>query len=293
MNRRGFIDPVTLAVVGGLAVGIFAGSWKPLSIFKKPPPTAQLSELQVKLDIATADAAKARADAAIAVAAERLRLEQQVRGGQRDNLGAAAAIKRVPKEHRTAEVLLAASMIDRTGFKLGAAIGKLPEEDAAQMVSLIDELLSNKQAEIDEANRKLAAMDADFKVVSAERESLKAQIPLLSAKVQSAENNATSVQVEVTTVTNQLKAKATELFNEQQAGGSFVGSLKKAAIIVGLGIAFVMFGIPAIVKHLESANPLKGLLRDANGYFLNPLTYHDAKKKLNDLNQRLSNPPIR
>lgn len=291
MNRRGIVDVALLVIVG--AAGIVAGSWKPLNMFAKKPPTAALSELQVKLDVATADAAKARAESAAAVASERLRLEQQVRGSQRDNLGAATAIKRVPKEHRTAEVLLAASMIDRTGFKLGAAIGRLPEEDAAQMVGLIDELLSNKQAEIDEANRKLAALDADFKAVTAEREVLKAQLPKLAERAIEAEKTVVAVQVEVKTKTQQVKDWADKTFAAEQQNGSLWSGIKKAALFIGGIYLFLAFGLPAIVKHLESTNPLKSVLRNVSGYALNPLVFHDGSKKIADLQQKLSTAPFK
>ena len=280
-SARGAIDPISLVVIGVVALTL--GGWRPLDMFKKKPDTAQLTQLQADLAKAQLDAEKARQDKDAAVAAERAKLEAQVRSAQQDNLGAETALKKVPASHQTPEVKLAARMTQRVSLKLATAIGRLPQDQQEAMVELVEQALSDKQAEVDEANRKLAQMDSDFKAITAERESLKAEIPKLTQRAVNAEETAKATQAEVTAKTNEVKEQANRLFASQMENGSLWSNLKRGLLIIGALWAFWVFGIPGIVKHLSSGNPLKGLLRDVNGYCLNPLTYHDARQKLSEL----------
>lgn len=280
-GERGIVEAALIYVLAGVFVGVVAGSWKPLAMFRKAPPTAQLTELQAKLDAQQAAAVQAAKDAEAAKVAERGKLEAQVRSAQLDNLGAATALKKVPQANQTPEVILAGRMVDRTAYKLGAAIGKLPPDEQQGMVDLIEEMLSGKQSEIDEANRKLAALDEQFKAVTNEREAFKAQIPILQKQAQDLAQKAQETQAAVTAKTNEVKTWADKADSILRERGSLVSSLERAALWIGGLVAFWMFGLPAIVKHLASDNPFKPLLRDLNGYVLNPLTYHDAKTKLN------------
>lgn len=279
-SRRAFVDPVTLYILVGLAVGVVLGSWKPLNAFKKPPPTAQLTELQAKLEANQAAAVAAAKEAEAAKVAERAKLEGQIRLAQADNLGAATALARVPTAHQTPEVKLAQRMTQRVSLKLAAAIGRLPIEQQEAMVELIEQALSDKQSEVDEANQKLAALDTDFKATTAQRDALRAEIPKLTERAAKAEETTKATQNEVTAKTNEVKEKADSLYRATQENNTLLGSIKRAALLIGGIYCLLAFGLPAIVKHLDSANPFKPMLRDASGYFLNPLTYHDAKKKL-------------
>ena len=285
-NHRGFVDPVTLYVLAGLAAGIFVGSWKPLNMFRKPPPTQQLTELQAKLDAQQAEGARVLRELEAAKLAERAKLEAQIRSAQQDNAGTVAALAKVKPSSLSPEVKLASRMAQRVTLKLAAAIGRLPQEEQDAMVDLIDQALSDKQSEVDEANRKLAEMDDKFRLTTKERDSLKMQAEVLLKESAESKKAIEETQRAVTTKTEEVKAWANKFFAADQANGSLWSSIERVIFIVGGIIAFFMFGIPAIVKHLESDNPLKSVLRDANGYFLNPLTYHDAKKKLAELQKQ-------
>lgn len=279
-SRRGFADPVSLYILAGLAAGILLGSWKPLNMFKKPPPTEQLTALQAKLEATTAEAEKARIAREQANVAERAKLEAQVRAAQVDNTGVVTALRKVPAASQTPEVKLATRMATRVDIKLAAAIGRLPEADQLAMVELIEQALSDKQAEIDEANRKLAEADASFKVVSGERDILKAQIPKLTAKVADTEAEMNMAQAEVTVKTNEVKTWANKANEALHENGSLTSSIKKVGVVLVLLYGLVTFIIPGIVKHLEDTNPFKGILRDVSGHLSAPLLYRDAKRKL-------------
>lgn len=286
---RGVADPLTLIVIGALAAAVVGSGWKPGNLFKKKPDTTELTRLQGELDQAKKAADQAKKDKDAAVAAERAKLEAQIRAAQADNLGAETALKKVKPEHQTPEVKLATRMAQRVSLKLASAIGRLPQDQQDAMIELIEQALSDKQAEVDEANRKLAALDADFRAITSEREALRAQIPVLSERARKAEENASAVASEVTTKTNKIKEQADKLFQADQENGSLWSSIKRGVLLLGAGYVLLAFVLPAVVKHMATDNPLKHVLRDAGGLILNPLTHLDAKQKIASLQSALDN----
>jgi hypothetical protein len=281
-SRRAFADPVTLYLLAGLAAGIVVGSWKPLNAFKKPPPTAQLTELQGKLDAALVQAAAAAQAAETAKMAERAKLEEQIHAAQADNEGTVASLKRVPPAAQTPEVKLASRFANRVSLKLALTVGALPRDQQEAMVDLVEQALSDKQAEVDAANVKLAQMDADFKATTAQRDALRVEIPKLTERATKAEEQAKAVQSEVTAMTDKVKTWADKADTALRESGSLWGSVKKAVWLIGGGYVFLVFILPGIVKHLAPENPFKGLLRDASGYLSSPMLYHDAKAKIKE-----------
>lgn len=278
-TRKGVVDPVTLAVLAAFGLGAVFGSWKPLNYFKKAPDTKQLTELQAKLETANKAATQAEKDKDAAVAKERADLAAQVKAAQHDALGAELALNR--DKALSPESALGKRMIGRANLKLAMVVGKLPVEDQAEVLDWIDQLLSGKQAEIDAANAKLAKADADFKNLSAERDQIAAQIPVLTKKADEAEKVAAATQAKVTSATNTVKAQADKLFKSLQENSSLTASIEKGVMwIVGI-LVTLMFIIPGIVKHLE-AGPVKTVLRAIAGYATAPLLFHDATKKIPD-----------
>ena len=278
----GFADPLTLVLIGGLAIGYVLGGWKPLAAFKKKPETAALTQLQADLAKVQAEAEKARLAAEAAKVAERQALEAQVRAAQQDNLGTVTALEKVPANHQTPEVKLAARMAQRVSLKLTAAIGRLPAEQQDAMIDLIQQALSDKQGEVDEANRKLAALDAEFKAVTGEREQLKAEIPKLTQRAVKAEETAKEVQAKVTEKTEEVKTWANKTSEALRENGSLLSNLKKGALLLFLIWGGITFILPGIVKHLSTDNPFKGIIRDVAGFLSSPMLYWDAKKKLKE-----------
>jgi len=280
----------------GLASGVLLGNWNPFyKLMGKEPPTKQLSELQVKLEETKAKADAKQAELTQANAQERADLEKQIQSAQGDALGAGEAIKRVPLEHQTAEVKLAASMVQRVSLKLARAIGALPPDQRDAMITLIDQLLSEKQAEIDEALRKLAQRDAEFAIVSKERDSLITEtIPTLKREYATVITEKKGLETQVKEVTNQVSAWADKKAAADEKAHSFSGALENlwwwikvsAAVLVG-GYIFFAFIIPGIVKHME-AGPLKTTLRNVSGFVTSPMLYLDAKKKIPALQEKLS-----
>lgn len=297
MNRnpshRAVADPLTLGLVAlvALAAGVFGTTWKPLEVFRPKPPTEQLTKLQSELAAAQAAAEQARKDKDAAIAAERAKLEAQVRAAQQDNAGTQAALAKVPAPHLTPEVKLAASMAVRVDLKLATAIGKLPDEQRDAMVLLIEQALSGKQSEIDEFARKLAERDAAFAALSKERDGLKVEIATTSARAVKAEETVKATQSAVTAKTDEVKHVANQLDGERRKAGSLGAALesgRNAVLAVVAGYLFLAFVLPGLVKHLDESNRLKPVLRGVAGYFTSGLLYHDAKSKLDAAAERIA-----
>jgi hypothetical protein len=279
---RAVADPLTLVLVGliALAAGVFGTSWKPFEFLKPKPPTEQLTKLQDDLAKANAAAEQARKDREAAVAAERAKLEQQVRAAQEDNAGTQAALAVAPSGP---EVKLAKEMAVRVDMKLAAAIGDLPKANREAMLKLIADALAGKDAEFAAA---MAKRDVEFATLRAERDQVAAQIPILSQKATKAEEQAKVIATEKTKVENKVAEFAAKADAKEREAGGFKASAERAInVIIGLVAvwAFLAYVLPGLIKHMDAANPMKAILRNVSGYTCAPLLFADAKKKLAQL----------
>jgi predicted nucleic acid-binding Zn-ribbon protein len=284
-SQRGVIDPLTLGLVLGLAGGIFFGKWAPLSFLKPKPPTAQLTALQADLDKAKADTAAKEKALAAAHDAEHAKLMAQLTAAQQFTEGAANALGRAPAASISPEVRVGASLLLRGNLRLQTAIGRLPADLQEEIVTIIDQMLSADAAELAKAQAALAAKDADFKQVTAEREAIKAQIPVLTAQAQKAEAAKTQLETAVTTKTEQVKQAADALDAKAREAGSLSGALTSLWhwILAGAcAYVFLAFILPGITGVMQSG-PLKNTLRNVSGYLLNPIHHQDAKTTIDQL----------
>lgn len=290
MNRsiRGTIGIDLLLIAGAaLAVGVFAGGWKPFQIFKPKPPVEQINQLQVKLDAAKAELDAAKAAQKAVEVAERKKQEEQVRYAQEMQHGAIESLARQPAEHKTVQTQLASDLLKRADFALGLAIGALPVDKQAEILKIVDQALSGVEAEREAAKAALAAKDKELKVVTSERDAFKAELPKLEAKVVAAEAKAEKIQAKVEEKVEELKGWAKLKDAAERKAGSFSAQIDRLwrTIMWIAGIwAFLAYVLPGLIKHLNSG-PLKNILRDASGYATSPLLYNDAKKKLNATNE--------
>ena len=281
------MNPALLYFIFGMGTGIFAGHWKPLAFLAPKPPTAQLTALQADLQKAQADAVAKETALKAANAAELARFTEQLRAAQQMSQGAANALGRVPVVVRTPEFVLGDSLLARANVRLATAIGKLPDDLQTEILAIVDNALSASEDARKRAEAALAAKDAEFKIVTADREQIKAQIPVLAAKVQAAEQKVESTQAKVTEKTNEVKVIADKLDAKAREAGSLLGSLDSVwhwAIGIACVWFLLAFVVPGIVKHMASS-PLKNGLRAVSGYATSPLLFHDASTKISDLTQ--------
>ena len=282
-SNRGEALTLVLIALAALGLGTVAATWKPLDAFRKAPPTADLTKLQGELAQAQAAAESARKEKDAAVAAERAKLEAQIRSAQSDNAGTQAALGLVPAAHKVAEVQLAERMAKSVDFKLGIAIGSLPDTQRAVVTQWIADALAGKQAEFD---AQMAKQLAEFNVLRGERDQLKAAIPTLEKRAETAEEKAKAVQGEVTAKTNVVKEIADTLDAEKRKSGSLGTALSSARNVVLwiVGVwAFFSFIVPGLVKHMGEGSGLKSFLRNVSGYVTSPLLFNDAKSKISAL----------
>lgn len=227
-------------VLAGFLAGTFAGTWKPFLGFHKAPPTQEVTQLQAQVTTAQQAAAKAEKDKDTAIEANKAALSAQVRAAQTDNVGTVEAIKKAPP---SPEVSLALRMAQRVDLKLAVAIGKLPEADQQAMVELIEQALSGKQAEVDAANAKLAKADADFRAITAQRDQIAAQIPVLTQRAVEAAKQAETVQAAYNGKVNEVNDWAAKKAEADKRAGSFFGafsSMRHWAMGIG-AVALVLF----------------------------------------------------
>lgn len=288
LSCRGAVDPITLGVVVVvLGFGAKLAGWKPSEMFRRKPPTEQVTKLQTDLAKAQAEAEAARLQLAAAAAAERAKQEEQLRWSQQMGEGAADALRRLPVEKRTAETQLASDLLSRANFGLAAAIGNLPREKQAEIIAIVDKALSAVQAERDEARSALVAKDAELHALTIEREQVKAQIPVLQAQLETKAATARAVQAELTVKTSEVNAWAEKADLEKRQSATLGAALERwiiAAACLGGGWFFLAYLAPHLLKLLRPGRT-KNFLRDTIGHLTGGQLYRDAKKKISVLKQ--------
>ena len=286
------MNPSLILLLVGLVGGLFAGHWKPLAFLAPKPPTAQLTALQSDLQKAKDDAAAKDTALKAAHDAEQARLTEQLRVAQQMSQGASTALGRVPAVHITPELTLGQSLLLRSNVRLATAIGKLPEDMQAEILAIVDQALSSVQAERDAAQAALVKKDADFQAVTAEREQIKAQIPVLAAKAQAAETAKAQLETAVTAKTEEVKQAADKLDAKAREAGSLTGALTSLwhwIVFGACAYAFLAFILPAITGVMPSGT-FKNFLRHVSGFTLNPIHHADAVATINNLKTSLTQP---
>jgi hypothetical protein len=283
MNSKRGTVVVEIIVISALALGgAQLAGWKPLQIFRKKPPTAQVTQLQADLAKAQAELEAARLAKAAAEAAERARQVEQVQWAQQMTTGAGEAIARIPSEHKTAESRLAADLIARGNFALALAVGDLPREKRVEILSIVDKALSGVQAERDQARAALAAADAELQQVTRAREQIAAEIPVLAAKLETKDAEVRAVQAVLTVKTQEVVQIADRLDAKDREAGSLGASLNRllrVGALLGAAWLFLGWGAAPMLKLMKPGR-LKNFLRDMIGYLTSGFLHHDAKRKL-------------
>lgn len=283
MKTRGTIGIDILIVAGVIsAAAMLFGQWKPSKMFEKGPPVEQLTKLQSELDKSQADLREAQAREQAAAAAERAKQTQQVRFAQQMQSGAQEALDRQPVEHRTEQTKLAASLLNRSELALALAIGQLPPDQQAEILSIVDKALSSLASERDEAQRLLKEKDAELRTVTKERDAIKEELPKLAAQVEEAKAKTAAKTEEVKVAQVKLSTWATIKDKADRHASSLAGqveSLWNGFLWLAAAYVVIVFILPGIVKYLPTG-ALKTVLRDVSGFTANPLLYLDARRKL-------------
>lgn len=284
-RRRGTIIVEALVIGGAIAIAAAVGGWKPFKFMEKGPPVEQVTKLQQDLDKAKADLAEAQAREKAAAEAERALKDMQLRQAQQMQSGAIESLDRQPVEHRTEQTKLATSLLKRSELALALAIGRLPPDQQAEILRIVDKALSEVAADRDEAQRLLKLKDEELKVITKERDGLKQELPKLAAKVEAAEAKANTKEKEVQVAVTRLSVWATIKDKADRHASSLAGQLDalwNGLLWLAAAYVVIVFILPGIVKYLPSG-ALKTVLRDTSGFVANPLLHWDARRKLTEL----------
>lgn len=279
------MNPLTIVALAAFVAGIFTGTYKPFAGFKKGPPTAELVASQAALADAQKKAKDAQDAKEQAVAAERQRQEGQLRLVQKDVAGARAAISRVGEA--TPELRVAKMFVGQIDIKLAVVIGKLPDAEAAAMIELVNGLIADSE----ESKAKLAKLNEQFAVVSAERDAIKAQIPTLTDRASKAEGKVVEIQKEAANLSSKVTDWANKTFAKEKEAGSLGAALERAlfwltiaAIIIWLWISCAWW-LPKLLDFLPSGQ-LKNFARHTAGTISGGAWYIDAHQKLTAANKK-------
>jgi len=286
MKTRGTIGVDILIVAGVVGVAaMLVGNWKPLKVFEKGPPVAQLEQARADADKAKADLKELQARLNALERANQERKDSQIGYAQEMARGAKESLDRQPDEHKTEQTELAVQFLDRTELGLALAIGRLPESQQQQIVTLVDKALSKYAADRDEARRLLQKKDAELQQVTRERDAIKAEIPKIEAKVAAAEEKSKTKEEKLAKAETKLSVWATLKDRADRHASSLAGqveSLWNGFLWLAAAYIVIVFILPGIVKYLPSG-ALKTVLRDTSGFVANPLLHWDARRKLDEL----------
>lgn len=237
-STRAEIATLVLVVLG-LAVAVFGVKLSGVSLFQKAPPTKELNVAQEKLEAAKKEAAEAQAKLKAAIDDQAAKTHDQVQGAQQYVEGARSSLNKAPS---SPEVTLASGLLTRASMSLQRAIGDLPMDRQAEIMTIVVLALSEKQEEVDEAKEMLAQRDAENEVLQAQKLAVEAKIPPLQKRAEVAETKVTATEQVVKAKTSEVVAYANTAAEEKKKAGS-LGALgdKLMTGIYVLAIAAIAF----------------------------------------------------
>lgn len=251
-SKRGVIPVVVLYVVGGLALTQLVPNWRVGNLFAKGPQTKQLAEAQADLVKAKATAAEAKLAYEAALVDERAKTTTQLRYSQQFAYPLPELLMKAPQ---TPEVKLARSFALRVNSSLVLAIGDLPADKRAEVLQVIQDAVSDKQAEVDAANEKLAEMDAQLKITTEEKAVLAAQLPVLQQAKAAADVKVLAKDAEVVTATAKVAAYADKAAAKEKEAGSLGALVVKLLWVIGIIGAlyiFAHFMLPSLAQEFPA-----------------------------------------
>lgn len=255
-NRKGIAAPVVLYVLAAVAATQLVPNWRVSRLFSKSPPTAELAAAEAARDRALADLAAIKAEHdRQAAEAERLR-DAQLRTGQEYVAGTVEALNRVPAEHQTPETRAASLFAGRADIAFALALGKLPDAQRAEVLLLLDQLLSSKQAEIDAAMARIAAKDAELQQVQGAKQQAEARAEKLAAQQQAAEEKQAALSQAVEQKTAEVAKWADAKVAADREAGSLTATLQRLAVGVAALYVLLHYILPSLVAQFPTFRPL-------------------------------------
>lgn len=257
-------------VIVALAVLIFTGNMPKLPSFKKDPPVAEaqkadqvavetaqkLAETQKQLDEANAKLAS--------------KTKQQVQYAQVMVEGADHVAS---KAVQTPDIVAISSFTGRAKMALALANSPLTPEQQAEIWKIAEDLASGERARADRAEAELAKKDASLQVVTAQKEELAKQVPVLKQERDAAQIEskvALDTAVKLNGKVQEYAAKQVEKDKKLSSAEYWEAWLGRILIVLGLGYLIIHFLLP----NLAQSYPGVGWLNKVNNLAKNVTTSH-------------------
>jgi hypothetical protein len=267
-NRRsGFVVPVVVWIIAGLAATQVVPNWRPSHWFQKGPQTDELRKAQEAAAKAKADAEAAESRYNAALADQKAKALNASQYSQQMIAGVPVALARAPQ---TPEVVFASSLAKRAASGLSVAIGDLPQEKQQEISFIVEQALSAKQAEVDAAKAALAAKDKELSETKDAKIAVEAKLPVLEQQAKAAETKAIAADAQVVLKTNAVAAYAEKVAaKEQQVGslGALVHRLFWWFVVLGIGYAVVHFALPSLAQEFPAVRILSSVNKMTKSVF--------------------------
>lgn len=254
LSTAGFAFETVLIIVCLVGGSQLVPNFRPANWFKKGPPTAELVAAQAAAADATARAAglQARLDATARQDAEKK--DSQVSYSHEMVTGAIEANSHAPD---STEKAITDSFLQRADIGLNSAIGKLPPELRAEVVSIVAQLRSGDQEKIRAANAMIAEKDKQLSAASEARVKLEAdhasvQKQLVTANAEKDKKAAVETKLTAQVVSYSDKAYA----KEKEAGSlaAFGDNVLEFAIVIT--VVALVFGALYLYRRMRSVGPV-------------------------------------
>ncbi len=256
-NCRGAAPIVLLLyVVGALGATQLVPNWRVSNIFSKGNGTKELRAAQDEAAKAKADAATAQSKYETALLEQKTKTIQQGQYSQQMVAGIPLALARAPQ---TPEVVFATGLAKRAANGLAAAIGELPPDKQSEIVFLVEQALSAKQAEVDAARAALALKDKELATTTAEKKVIEAKLPALENEAKVAEVRAVAAEGIVAAKTNQVAVYADKMAEKEKEAGSLGALVQKLFWVIGVILVLYVFAhfiLPSLAQEFPAAQKL-------------------------------------
>jgi prepilin-type N-terminal cleavage/methylation domain-containing protein len=267
--RRGFTGIEVLIVVAVLAIGgtQLVPNWRLSHLFAKKPPTAELTAAQIALREAQTKLAALEAERAEAARKASEQQMVQFRYSQQSFVGAENALARVPVAQQGPEVRLGVSMVRRGNLGLVAALGALPQAQADEIAKIMDNALSEVEAERDAAQRALADKDAELGIATQQRVKAEMERDAVAAKIPPLEAKTEKLAATVESKTAEVVKWSAEKVAEEKKSGSLAAFVEKLMWVSGIFVALSLVLGAAVawykVKHSGLLAAVSTTIKDA------------------------------
>jgi hypothetical protein len=266
-NCRGEVATIVLVVMGLLGATQLVPNWRITHLFSKGSGTKELRAAQDEAAKAKLEASAAESKYQTALLEQKTKTIAQSQYSQQMIHGIPLALARAPQ---TPEVVFATGLAKRAQRGLADAIGELDPAKQEEMMFLVEQALSAKQAEVDKANAALALKDKELAITTAEKKIVEAKIPVLMDQAAAAESKAVAAEGIVVVKTNQVAVYADKMAEKEQEAGSLGTLVHKLFWVLGSFAAlylFVHFILPSLAQEFPAARILVGFNKTMKSIF--------------------------